>query len=185
MNRIRGNHKQSKGIGDTQAFACRSMGDAVFFQAEDGIRDIGVTGVQTCALPICLVAAAFVRGRTGRGGLIALGLVLSLGLVVASAEPWEHASGGVGDRTYVPTDADAVRSVYEGGLGDMTLDLTRVDVSDLSGPITTQINHGVGDLEVLLPRDADARISVNTGVGSVDVLDQGAPRNGFFPGTGS
>src|SRR3712207_7387321 len=23
-----------------------------FFQAEDGIRDIGVTGVQTCALPI-------------------------------------------------------------------------------------------------------------------------------------
>src|SRR3712207_9592222 len=26
-----------------------------FFQAEDGIRDIGVTGVQTCALPICYV----------------------------------------------------------------------------------------------------------------------------------
>src|SRR3712207_9030217 len=25
----------------------------MFFQAEDGIRDIGVTGVQTCALPIC------------------------------------------------------------------------------------------------------------------------------------
>src|SRR5262249_59642706 len=25
----------------------------VFFQAEDGIRDWSVTGVQTCALPIC------------------------------------------------------------------------------------------------------------------------------------
>src|SRR5437763_14052111 len=25
-----------------------------FFQAEDGIRDTSVTGVQTCALPICL-----------------------------------------------------------------------------------------------------------------------------------
>src|SRR5256885_6927719 len=25
-----------------------------FFQAEDGIRDYKVTGVQTCALPICL-----------------------------------------------------------------------------------------------------------------------------------
>src|SRR2546430_8459725 len=24
-----------------------------FFQAEDGIRDLTVTGVQTCALPIC------------------------------------------------------------------------------------------------------------------------------------
>src|SRR5438445_13562881 len=29
-------------------FSCCSF----FFQAEDGIRDIGVTGVQTCALPI-------------------------------------------------------------------------------------------------------------------------------------
>src|SRR3712207_9411692 len=29
------------------------MGMSIFFfQAEDGIRDIGVTGVQTCALPI-------------------------------------------------------------------------------------------------------------------------------------
>src|SRR5258707_6092393 len=29
-----------------------SRGWTFFFQAEDGIRDIGVTGVQTCALPI-------------------------------------------------------------------------------------------------------------------------------------
>src|SRR3712207_8789185 len=28
-----------------------------FFQAEDGIRDIGVTGVQTCALPISITSA--------------------------------------------------------------------------------------------------------------------------------
>src|SRR2546429_3097908 len=30
-----------------------------FFQAEDGIRDVAVTGVQTCALPIFYAAAAF------------------------------------------------------------------------------------------------------------------------------
>src|SRR5688500_7689754 len=29
-----------------------------FFQAEDGIRDYKVTGVQTCALPICRCAMA-------------------------------------------------------------------------------------------------------------------------------
>src|SRR3989449_7736634 len=28
-----------------------------FFQAEDGIRDVAVTGVQTCALPISTIAA--------------------------------------------------------------------------------------------------------------------------------
>src|SRR3712207_8009676 len=31
-----------------------------FFQAEDGIRDIGVTGVQTCALPISATGAMLV-----------------------------------------------------------------------------------------------------------------------------
>src|SRR5436305_13468613 len=36
-----------------------------FFQAEDGIRDADVTGVQTCALPICLLAAD--AGRADRG----------------------------------------------------------------------------------------------------------------------
>src|SRR2546430_9797736 len=29
------------------------MESLFFFQAEDGIRDLTVTGVQTCALPIC------------------------------------------------------------------------------------------------------------------------------------
>src|SRR3712207_8877682 len=42
-----------------------------FFQAEDGIRDIGVTGVQTCALPISgaarLAEAEASAMRTGLG----------------------------------------------------------------------------------------------------------------------
>ena len=33
---------------------------ALFFQAEDGIRDLIVTGVQTCALPIFSKVAGFV-----------------------------------------------------------------------------------------------------------------------------
>src|SRR3712207_7485972 len=36
-----------------------------FFQAEDGIRDIGVTGVQTCALPICLLQERLPLARGG------------------------------------------------------------------------------------------------------------------------
>src|SRR4029434_11337450 len=32
----------------------RVSDDVFFFQAEDGIRDSSVTGVQTCALPICV-----------------------------------------------------------------------------------------------------------------------------------
>src|SRR3712207_8962039 len=36
-----------------------------FFQAEDGIRDIGVTGVQTCALPISGVLGLRAGGGAG------------------------------------------------------------------------------------------------------------------------
>src|SRR5256885_16825567 len=43
-----------------------------FFQAEDGIRNYKVTGVQTCALPICSTDEARLAGgaglRGGRGG---------------------------------------------------------------------------------------------------------------------
>src|SRR3712207_7111435 len=55
-----------------------------FFQAEDGIRDIGVTGVQTCALPISDV------GR--QGGSVALIYWVADGLtdqVVADGEAFE------------------------------------------------------------------------------------------------
>src|SRR3712207_6833345 len=41
-------------------------GELLFFQAEDGIRDIGVTGVQTCALPISVMeASSKVRAKQG------------------------------------------------------------------------------------------------------------------------
>src|SRR2546422_10217188 len=43
----------------TRELGCRNL--FFFFQAEDGIRDVAVTGVQTCALPISQ------GGRGGRG----------------------------------------------------------------------------------------------------------------------
>src|SRR3712207_7765911 len=50
-----------------------------FFQAEDGIRDIGVTGVQTCALPISRASAssgsAAEPAAAEQGGGVAAGAV--------------------------------------------------------------------------------------------------------------
>src|SRR5216684_7910316 len=37
-----------------------------FFQAEDGIRDVAVTGAQTCALPISSPAAILLATWSGR-----------------------------------------------------------------------------------------------------------------------
>src|SRR5438874_5172480 len=44
------------GIGQTRAELPRNSACLFFFQAEDGIRDLYVTGVQTCALPISRAA---------------------------------------------------------------------------------------------------------------------------------
>src|SRR3712207_7240427 len=52
---------------------CSQEEDGFFFQAEDGIRDIGVTGVQTCALPICPTSS-----RCAHWSLITPGLPTTL-----------------------------------------------------------------------------------------------------------
>src|SRR3712207_7912630 len=53
-----------------------------FFQAEDGIRDIGVTGVQTCALPILLGFLWFnvhpAQVIMGDSGSLSLGATLAV-----------------------------------------------------------------------------------------------------------
>src|SRR5690348_4918183 len=46
------------------------MLDLFFFQAEDGIRDGRVTGVQTCALPISAIAHQKYLALGGRGFLL-------------------------------------------------------------------------------------------------------------------
>src|SRR3712207_4563980 len=57
-----------------------------FFQAEDGIRDIGVTGVQTCALPICY------KLRKMKGALCtAIGTALPSFLIILAIAMFFHA----------------------------------------------------------------------------------------------
>src|SRR5260370_24085941 len=51
-----------------------------FFQAEDGIRDSSVTGVQTCALPIWGKRTWFGRDLIGQDGRIALGYASHLSI---------------------------------------------------------------------------------------------------------
>src|SRR5436309_10302266 len=69
-----------------------------FFQAEDGIRDFHVTGVQTCALPISLGARRLALNRT----------VLEPGS--ESAPPHCHAAI---EETFVVLDGDGVVEVGE------------------------------------------------------------------------
>ena len=64
-----GTYTTGDGMSTAQA---ETLGDgsdefAFFFQAEDGIRDWSVTGVQTCALPICSTLGSQGRQRSTLG----------------------------------------------------------------------------------------------------------------------
>src|SRR6266581_7717516 len=82
-----------------------SCGDFFFFQAEDGIRDGRVTGVQTCALPILAggvgtLAAGPLADRFGRRPVLlscsAATAPLILVFVIVGGIPGAIALAGVG-----------------------------------------------------------------------------------------
>lgn len=136
---------------------------------------------------IGLGVGAFVSGRSSRGPLIALGVLLSFALLVASATDGDGFRNGrdrgLGDQSYTPQDATAVQPRYESGVGDFELDLTDVDLADLTQPVTTTVNAGVGDVEVVVPRSADVRVEVSNGLGNADVFGRSSD-GGTYAGTG-
>jgi phage shock protein PspC (stress-responsive transcriptional regulator) len=144
----------------------------------------GFLGTAVLLVGIGLVAAAVTgASRRAKTGLIALGAVLSLAAVLATTV---HVDGGhgAGDRTYRPATADAVQPRYDGGVGDLTVDLSSVDVSGLTAPVATRVNSGIGDVRVIVPRSADVDVSVANGLGSSRVFGDTSD-SGLFPGVGS
>jgi hypothetical protein len=143
----------------------------------------GFLGAALLVVGLGLIAAAFTGGRRARGGLVALGVVLSLALIAASSMPWRH--NGRADATYHPTSAADVRSLYRGGFGDLTLDLSGISPDGLDQPIRTRIEHGVGDLAVLVPESADVQVRVDQGLGDVTIFGHPGATDGLFSGTGA
>ena len=148
--------------------------------------DVGARGFLGAALLVVgasLIVSAFLPGRRPRAGLIALGVVLSFGLVIASVAP-AHFHGGMGDRTYRPMSAADVRPVYDAGVGNTTVDLSTLPLANAPTPVRTRIAGGVGDLRVLVPDSADVQVNIHDGLGRVDVLGHGST-DALYPGKGT
>lgn len=153
--------------------------------------DVGPRGFLATALLVVglgLVASAVTRARAPRGGLIALGSVLTLALLFTSAVPaWtgdEDGGGGFGDREYQPATVEDVPPVYRLGAGDMDVDLSRIDVDDIDEPVRVRIELGAGDLDVTVPDDADVQIDLEHGIGESEVFGDSSG-TGFYRAPGS
>lgn len=153
--------------------------------------DVGPVGFLAGALLVVglgLVASAFARGRAPRGGLVAIGSVLTLALLFASSAPdWDEdgPGGGIGDREYQPATAGAVLDRYEGGIGDLEIDLGDIDPSTIDRPVIFAVEHGVGDVEITVPEDADVFVEGQGGIGEVQFDGENVPEDGaLYPGDG-
>src|SRR5216684_7490324 len=83
-----------------------------FFQAEDGIRDVAVTGVQTCALPIWLGGALLEGFAYDADGQLRTGSLMDYLLPTATDIPRMHV---VHQHSPSPLNPLGVKGVGEGG----------------------------------------------------------------------
>src|SRR3712207_579456 len=153
-----------------------------FFQAEDGIRDIGVTGVQTCALPIFpglgLVAALWLVGRDVASGgtsplllaACALGVLGAFEAVGGLGAAWSAAGG-------VRAAAERVRA-----LGELLPAVTDPEAPQPLPARSALCLEGVGlrypgaaeaavaDLDLAVPDGAKVALTGCSGAGKSSVL---------------
>lgn len=111
------------------------------------------------------------------GELIAVGVVLTV-LVVASALLPDQLSARVGEQSQRPVAAADLRDQYSHGIGQLTIDLRDLAVSDLPADTTVAASIGVGELQVRVPTDNLTVVVVGSvGVGEVSAF--GRTSSGF------
>ena len=113
-----------------------------------------------------------IRGGRSRG-LIALGVVLTIALSIASAAR-EPLRGGIGQRQFAPTTLSELDRPYRLGLGDMELDLTRLKVPADGRRHAVVASLGIGQLKVTVPQGISVTATADTGVGEVQLFDHNA-----------
>jgi hypothetical protein len=148
----------------TLSVALLALGVLTAFDLAAGVRVPfpAYVAVALGTVGLGLVAGAwFGRAR----GLIAMGLVLTVALGVASAaESVRGIRGGVGTATW-PLPGEELKPRYELAAGDSTLDLTGVDFTGQDRTIV--VRQGLGSMRVLLPPNVDTTAEFNVDFGQV------------------
>lgn len=122
-------------------------------------------GLVLGVLGMGMVVGSFARG--GRG-LIGLAVPLSVIGVLMTVVSFDGVHG-VGEIDAKPALLSDVQSEYRKSVGSITLDLTSLPDT---GSVRTSARLDVGEVVVIVPKNADVRVDCEAGLGDVDCLGQ-------------
>jgi predicted membrane protein len=102
-------------------------------------------------------------------GLVVAGVFVSLAVLAVAATPPDAFHGGIGERSIRVTDQADLAARYDVGLGELSLDLSDLDMTE-SAEIEATV--GAGELTIMLPQDLAVDISASAGAGQVDLFGE-------------
>lgn len=123
-----------------------------------------------------IIGAGVILGAVtdlGARGLIPLGL-LALILLIPVAVIDDLVDDGVGTATFRPSSIEDLEDVYRHGIGDMTVDLSRLDLTGEDHDVRVEL--GIGELTVLVADEVGGTVVLTADAGELDV---------DLPGSGS
>ncbi|MFH9821528.1 PspC domain-containing protein [Streptomyces sp. NPDC017230] len=129
------------------------------------------TSLQTglaCALAVFgigIAVSAFL-GRTGAGSIFLA--VITAGLLAGTAAVPKDVGTEWVRTTWEPTTVAGVREQYDIGAGSGTIDLSGLDLAK-GQTVTTRADVGLGRIRVVVPQDVTVRLSVEVGVGDIQL----------------
>lgn len=142
------------------------------------------TSLQTgfaCALIVfgLGIALSAFMGRTGAGSIFLA--VITAALIAGSVALPKDISTHWIRMEWTPATAADVRQGYDLGTGVGTLDLTRLDLAK-GQTVSTNAEVGAGRLKVILPKDATVKLTIDVGVGDIQLPGDGKKDVDVQPG---
>ncbi|GAA3498858.1 PspC domain-containing protein [Streptomyces prasinosporus] len=142
------------------------------------------TSLQTglaCALAVfgIGVAVSAFLGRTGAGSIVLA--VVTAGLLAGSAAIPEDIGTEWTRTTWEPASVAQIRPAYDVGTGTGTLDLSGVRVP-AGESVSTRADVGLGRIHVIVPEDVTVRLSIDVGVGDIQLPGDGKKDVDVAPG---
>jgi phage shock protein PspC (stress-responsive transcriptional regulator) len=155
---------RAMGLGVALIAVCLGLAFGSAWAAAAGGNGV-VAGV-VIASGLALIAGAFMGQQARWMILPALAVALPAGVVSAADI---DVKGGYGDKTYRPATSAAVHDSYRLGAGKLVVDLRDAELTP--GDHHIKLDLGVGEAQLVVPRDVCVSADTHLGIGGVQVFD--------------